>query len=947
MEGQTALHLASRLRHDKVCEILLKAGADVDAKVTEGQKTALHLASISGRDKVCEILLKAGADVHAKDMEGQTALHLASRLRHDKVCEILLKAGADVDAKVTEGQKTALHLASISGRDKVCEILLKAGADVHAKDMEGQTALHLASRLRHDKVCEILLKAGADVDAKDTEGQTALHLARISGRDKVCEILLKAGADVHAKDKEGQTAHHLASVSGHDNVCELLKAGADVHAKDKEANLMDAQSEEMQSLASRLDKSKLDESQGNIEEKLKTSVNMDEGAKKGPEMGIKEDKEMKLVQGVHFKVSHEEDTVEPEWRLASFIDVETHSDEVQQLLSSNKLLEIECRMAHMSSITGKSSKYELKSENMQKLDRQLLTNVELPVDHELSKELASLLTADPETNLSHNEQEMSTMQLATTLLSEIRKWIPLRNDTIGILKGIASNLEDLSDKEDIDRAMGGSVTVAQGLALIGTSLLSILTGGAAGKYCSVVASITNVTIAKQLKEYLTKYHCTLVDLQLAETDLQSAVSVISSDVQVSMRIQQLILLLLDRCKERKERPECALATGVLQYKEVFELINDDQLILGEDPIECARALLDILQNSSPVKGYSCVGLALDIKGLVDIACTLAVGSPDASSQILLKKAEKMMGSVSNICVKLGTLKNAFERKEFQEDLKTLFDWFINVPVSDCERSDKRLLNVIRMLNSNLPNQLSREENQVFEDLMHRFLPLLTEHTNLVRHMKTGKIEIVLIAHANIGDSLEQVGMYLPVERDDEMRFYQPWGMKMSLQGAVAIATGHLKKPGDRVVLRKIPNGEPEKYKCADGTASRRFNVLHRINDAEVQIPKIQIEPFSLQDEEYRPMVELLQRMEEADTINDKHVFLWAMERGAYGIPLFYITQVFQLYALSHSVKLIFHHAACLSDDPPVGQAVREVCSDQYFYSPKVGVDYDFMTYLFG
>ncbi|XP_072043731.1 uncharacterized protein [Amphiura filiformis] len=66
---------------------------------------------------------------------------------------------------------------------------------------------------------------------------------------------------MHTKDMAGQTAFHLANASGQYTVCEiLLKAGADV-LDDEGVSLMEAQSEELQSLNSKLDEVELDQSQ--------------------------------------------------------------------------------------------------------------------------------------------------------------------------------------------------------------------------------------------------------------------------------------------------------------------------------------------------------------------------------------------------------------------------------------------------------------------------------------------------------------------------------------------------------------------------------------------------------------------------------------------------------------------------------------------------------------
>ena len=118
-------------------------------------KHALTAASSKGHEKVVQILIDAGADVNAVGPDG-TALWEASVYGYEKVVQILINAGADVNAVGPIG--TALQAASAHGYEKVVQILLDAGADVNTAN---GAALRAASDHGHEKVVQILLDAGA------------------------------------------------------------------------------------------------------------------------------------------------------------------------------------------------------------------------------------------------------------------------------------------------------------------------------------------------------------------------------------------------------------------------------------------------------------------------------------------------------------------------------------------------------------------------------------------------------------------------------------------------------------------------------------------------------------------------------------------------------------------------------------------------------------------
>ena len=75
-DGSTPLHCATWKGHEKVAELLLKEGANVNAVNQNGHwgTTPLHAAAHANQAKIAQLLLDHGANVKANDMEGRTPL---------------------------------------------------------------------------------------------------------------------------------------------------------------------------------------------------------------------------------------------------------------------------------------------------------------------------------------------------------------------------------------------------------------------------------------------------------------------------------------------------------------------------------------------------------------------------------------------------------------------------------------------------------------------------------------------------------------------------------------------------------------------------------------------------------------------------------------------------------------------------------------------------------
>jgi len=239
----SALHAAALSGSEKVVQLLLDNGANVNAQagIREG---ALHAASTNGYGKVVHLLLENGADVNAKGGEYGNALQAASRQGHKELVQLLLDNGADVNAEggnlvlengadvYTAGGYCghALQAASASGYEEVMQLLLDNGANVNAEGGFFCTALQAAACLGRVAVVQMLLDAGADVTIQGGEHGSVLQAAACSGSEAIIQLLINEGADVNVQGGYYGSALHAAVVSDNENFIPiLLKFGADVN----------------------------------------------------------------------------------------------------------------------------------------------------------------------------------------------------------------------------------------------------------------------------------------------------------------------------------------------------------------------------------------------------------------------------------------------------------------------------------------------------------------------------------------------------------------------------------------------------------------------------------------------------------------------------------------------------------------------------------------------
>lgn len=212
----TVLHQASNYGAEASVAVLCDAGADLEARDSEG-RIPLHCAAKSGYAACCTLLVDRGSPINARDNLNRTPLMLAAHEGDIDTVDALLLLGPDTNAFSVSGT-TAMAFAAGQGRTECVEHLLRARAHTDVPNCApagSWSALMSAAENSHLECVQLLLKAGASTELRNIDGRTALLIAAEEGHAEVVQALLRHGVNADAVDQRGHSALELANRKRH------------------------------------------------------------------------------------------------------------------------------------------------------------------------------------------------------------------------------------------------------------------------------------------------------------------------------------------------------------------------------------------------------------------------------------------------------------------------------------------------------------------------------------------------------------------------------------------------------------------------------------------------------------------------------------------------------------------------------------------------------------
>src|SRR5688572_10361962 len=200
--GWTPLMYAALYADADAVRRVISAGADPNI-ATDGGTTALLVGLHD--DAITRELIRAGANVNHRPSDGRTPLVVAAaRVGSAPVVRLLLEAGADPKA-MTAVRTTALRPAAAVGEIETMRLLLAAGTDPKVDAAATLTAALNAGCLP----CADLVVAAVD---RPGLGAALVNTSRF-GDPAIARYLLDHGADPRARDGAGRTALMTAAHS--------------------------------------------------------------------------------------------------------------------------------------------------------------------------------------------------------------------------------------------------------------------------------------------------------------------------------------------------------------------------------------------------------------------------------------------------------------------------------------------------------------------------------------------------------------------------------------------------------------------------------------------------------------------------------------------------------------------------------------------------------------
>ena len=207
-KGQTLLHLAVDMQMEAVLPLLIKQGADVNARDKQGKTPSLIAIELGSAEALDALLAAENLDTECFDKQGTTMLIGALKSAQWGVAQTILGLGADV-FRADRRKSTPLHALCLGAQE------LEGGVPASVEALVADLIAKGSSRGKH-----------LVLDKQDFDGSTPLMLAAglrdASVRNTLCTLLMDAGADVMLLSRRGGSCADVATAREDSNLAQMM-----------------------------------------------------------------------------------------------------------------------------------------------------------------------------------------------------------------------------------------------------------------------------------------------------------------------------------------------------------------------------------------------------------------------------------------------------------------------------------------------------------------------------------------------------------------------------------------------------------------------------------------------------------------------------------------------------------------------------------------------------
>ncbi|XP_077297853.1 uncharacterized protein LOC143919416 [Arctopsyche grandis] len=230
-----SLSVAVKYSNVSTLEYLIKYRINVKA-CDDWKKTLLVVAAENKKMEALKLLLKLGADPNAKNINGNSVLHFLAQVDAVEEFELLLTKRVDLNIR-GNNDWTPIHWAAHHGSVNILQLLFDKGVDINVTTKDGLTPLIIAASNNKLEALKLLLNLGADLNIRDNDDWTPIHWAAQNGSVNILQLFFDKGVDINVTTKYGSTPLIIAAKKNKSEALKLLlNLGADPNAITNQGN---------------------------------------------------------------------------------------------------------------------------------------------------------------------------------------------------------------------------------------------------------------------------------------------------------------------------------------------------------------------------------------------------------------------------------------------------------------------------------------------------------------------------------------------------------------------------------------------------------------------------------------------------------------------------------------------------------------------------------------